>query len=140
MPVRFYLSPLIAIDHPVYPGRNYVGSVIEELALTLPPGSILARRNVCKVRPDGTLARNWCLVVVDAPDHAPFLADTRLRVLPDKLVDAAFTNGERNNVVTRLQERGVTVMTPPNTIRETVRLVCRHIYEDETATEAAAGI
>jgi hypothetical protein len=142
MAIRIYISPLVKFDHAQYPGKDYYSSAAMQVWIANAPhidGESI-RHIVPKWNSNGTARKSWVLAIVDVADHTPFLADNRLRPMPVKGVDAVFTGGERNSLVARMEENGMTVSVAPNTIREAVRMIVRHIMEDDTLTERVAGL
>lgn len=91
----------------------------------------------------GSVAGDWCLVVVDCRDHTALLADPDCRDFPDLTLDAQLNTVSaqvRNRILTALTNAGIDVSTirATDAFRVLVRLVGRRF--DGAFTENAFDV
>lgn len=114
--IRYYLSPVIGTGVRGDPYRAKAADYgLPHVAVI--PSDV-----------DGAPLFVWTVAFVNAPDHAPLLADATLIPLPSVALDARWSTApvqERNRLLTALAARGVNVsaITGTSNLRDVLRMI-----------------
>ncbi|MBA3622931.1 MAG: hypothetical protein H0W48_00375 [Methylibium sp.] len=94
--------------------------------------------------PDGRPLKPWCLVIVDAPNHAPVLADQRVDRLPDFPLDgkvSAVNAATKTAMLNAMTKRGIdtSFVTGADGYRDVIRGIGRSLDAafDENALDVS---
>ena len=118
---RYYLSPIIGSGTEVDPFRPKIAD------FGVSWSGVIASDPVT-----GAPARNWCLILVEAADHAALIADADLFDLPNINLNALVSSLSptlRNRLSNRLDQLGINrqALTIADALRVWLRAIGRHL-------------